>query len=157
MKKATSSSKIKIVPKKKCRMCGVSFYPKRKSQVYCDGVCRKKDYKERYYSPLETLKVCPECGERFSTTSPNKQKYCTPECRAGGQGKVRSKKDARQFAESLTTLGERYSTFEKDGFKCTVCGKEAKDTVLDVDIGEDGSLKTICVECKAGRKFIHGK
>ena len=143
-------------PTKKCRRCNGPFYPRRKGQVYCTGACRREDYKEKYYSPTETEKECPECGELFSTTSPKKQTYCTPECRSKGQGKVRDKKTARDYAESLTTLGERYSTFKKDNFRCTVCGQGAQDTVLDVDTGEDGNLKTVCVECKAGKKFTKG-
>ncbi len=144
----------KLRPRKRCRRCNNTFSPKRKNQVYCTDVCRKEDYEEKYYTSPETDKVCPECGNMFSTTCPKKQKFCTPECRAKSQKRIREKKIARDYAETLTTLGERYSTLEKDNFRCTVCGKDAKDTVLDVDTAEGGGLKTVCVECKAGKKFI---
>ena len=152
MAKKVSTKRLR--PKKKCRRCNIAFFPKRKDQVYCTDVCREEDYREKYYSPTEVDRICDECGASYSTTSPKKQKFCTPECRTKNQNKIRDVKMARDYAETLTTLGERYSTLEKDSFRCTVCGKGAKDTVLDVDVGEDGGLKTVCVECKAGKKFI---
>lgn len=139
-----------------CRGCNIIFTPERSNQVYHSEECRAEDYGRKYGTPIETEKECLECEELFATTCPKKQKYCRPECRAKAQKKQREIKAVQKYAETLTTLGERYGTFERDEFKCTVCGQGAKDTVLDVDVGGDGQLHTVCVECKAGKKFIKG-
>lgn len=112
-------------------------------------------YKEHYYGVTEVSKTCPNCGEMFSTTMPKKQAYCSPECRADAQRKRAEGKLAQADAETLTFYSERFSTLEKDGFKCTYCGRGPKEGAV-LGVVEDSGLRTICEECKAGKSFVGG-
>jgi len=56
-------------------------------------------------------------------------------------------------AERITHLTERFAAFEKDGFKCTYCGRGRDEGVkLDTVNDDKGGLRTICGECKAGKE-----
>ena len=66
---------------KTCKGCGGSFLAKRKTQVYCNDGCRQRDYDRNYFHPISALKICPNCGEEFSTNMPYKQTYCGEPCR----------------------------------------------------------------------------
>lgn len=55
-------------------------------------------------------------------------------------------------AERATYLGERMTAFERDGFKCTVCGRGTKDDAV-LDVVEEGvGLVTVCIDCKTGKE-----
>ena len=59
--------------------------------------------------------------------------------------------NASMVAERQTYLGERVAAFERDEFKCTVCGRGPKDgAVLDV-VEEEAKLVTVCMDCKIGK------
>lgn len=135
--------------------CGRNFLPKRKTQKYCNDDCRVAYYK-KHYGSQEVEKVCPNCGNTFTTTMPKKQTYCEPGCREDAQKKRIEGKLAQLDAETLTHYAERFSTLEKNGFKCTYCGRGPKeDAVLGV-IEDSGKLRTICSECKKGKEFTGG-
>ncbi len=54
-------------------------------------------------------------------------------------------------AERATYLGDRMAAFERDEFKCTMCGRGPKNgAVLDV-VEEGAGLVTMCTDCKAGK------
>ena len=69
-------------------------------------------------------------------------------------------KGAKEFRKGIT-LGLRYTTFQRDGFKCTLCGNDVQDGVkLEVDHivrPIDGgknileNLRTVCSACNIGR------
>lgn len=57
-------------------------------------------------------------------------------------------------------LKDRYSILKRDGFKCTLCGKTANDTILMIDhvipVVRGGkndldNLRTLCRECNLGK------
>lgn len=97
-------------------------------------------------------KTCPNCGTVFPTTMPKKQTYCKPECRKEAAKLRAGAALARTDAERTTYFTERYAAFERDGFKCTVCGRGVKEgAVLDILDSEDGP-KTVCTECKEGKE-----
>jgi len=147
---------LKEKSKVECKGCGISFLPKTKRQKYHDDDCRVAYYKE-HFGGKEVSKTCPNCGTVFSTTMPKKQTYCTPECRDEAREKRIDGKLAQLDAETATNLGERYSTLERDGFKCVYCGRGAKEgAVLGVVDDEEKGLKTVCGECKAGKEFLGG-
>lgn len=147
---------MKILSPRDCKSCGVSFTPKTSRQKYHDDKCRVAYYKEHFGSK-EVQKTCPNCGNEFSTTMPKKQTYCCPDCREEARNKRIDGKLAQLDAETLTHLGERYSTLERDSFKCVHCGRGAKeDAVLGVADDGKGGLKTICDECKKGEEFLKG-
>lgn len=130
---------------------------KRKDQKYCNDTCRADYYEEHYFVKKYVDKVCPQCGDTFSTSMPKKQTYCKPECRENA-AKVRAGKTVeQQDAERATYIGDRYATLERDGFKCTVCGRGAKDGARLEVVDEGGQLRTICTECAEGRRLSHVK
>ncbi len=138
--------------RKVCKGCGVSFKPKSRKQKYHDEYCRKDFYDRTYYAKTYTDKTCLNCGTSFPTSKPSKQAYCEPACREDARRKRLDALKASKGAEKVTFMGERMSAFERDGFKCTVCGRGPKDgAVLDV-VEESTQLRTVCIECKAGRE-----
>ncbi|KKL60700.1 hypothetical protein LCGC14_2202670, partial [marine sediment metagenome] len=88
----------------------------------------KKIYEEAKTNP-DLLKTAP---------------HCTPVKRLDAV-------NASVQAERTTYLGKRMTAFEHDNFKCTVCGRSVKDNAV-LDTVEDGKgLKTVCLDCKAGK------
>jgi len=142
---------------KNCKSCGERFLPKRRTQVYCSDKCRADYYKEHYFTSTEVTKTCPNCRTAFLTTMPRKQTYCSPECRKDAQRKRVDGVLAQVDAETLTYYAERYAVLEKDGFKCILCGRNAKDNVVLTTMEVDGVLRAVCTECKAGRDFTRAK
>lgn len=139
---------------KDCKNCGKKFQPKRKGQKYCRDDCRADYYKKHYFGTVEVSKTCPNCKTVFPTTMPKKQKYCSPECRKEAQKKRADGVLAQVDAETSTYYAERYAVLEKDGFKCVLCGRGAKDDVVLTVMEVDGVLRSVCTECKAGKDFI---
>ncbi len=131
--------------------------PKTKKQKYHSEECRETYYKEHYFIQTRADKTCPNCGVVFSTTKPKKQTYCSPECREDARKKRIDGISASVSAERVTYLGERMAAFERDGFKCTVCGKGVKDGAV-LDTTEEGAkLVTVCIDCKAGKEEQEGR
>jgi hypothetical protein len=57
----------------------------------------------------------------------------------------------------------RYQILERDGFRCKLCGKTAKETQLEVDhivpVAKDGTdslnnLRTLCIDCNRGKSDL---
>jgi len=57
-----------------CALCHERFYPKRKTQLYCNEFCRKGR------NPEAVVRYCAWCEKQLSSTNP-KAKYCTDSCR----------------------------------------------------------------------------
>lgn len=140
-----------------CKGCGKGFVPKDRRQKYCVESCRRVYYKEHYFTQTIVDKTCPNCGTVFPTSAPKKQVYCTPECREDARIKRMDAVGASIEAERITYLGERTAAFERDGFRCTVCGRGVKDNAI-LDTAEEGaSLVTVCTDCKAGESIRGGE
>lgn len=58
--------------------------------------------------------------------------------------------NASVSAERQTYLGERMAAFERDGFKCTVCGRGVNDGAVLDTLEKGAGLVTMCTDCKAG-------
>lgn len=148
-KAAKAARPARVLPV--CRNCGRGFVPKRRSQRYCNDECREAYYKVHYFAQTTAEKTCPNCGNTFTTTKPKKQVYCSPDCREDARKKRIEAAGASMSAERVTYLGERIAAFERDEFKCTVCGRGPKDGAV-LDVVEEGSeLVTVCTDCKIGK------
>lgn len=134
----------------------MAFLPKNKRQKYHSDECRITYYKEHYFIKTVVSKTCPNCGVLFSTSKPKKQTYCKPECREEARIKRMDAKTASVTAERQTYLGERMAAFERDGFKCTVCGRGVKDEAVLDTVEEGAGLVTVCIDCKAGKETRNG-
>lgn len=147
------SPKKKTTPAKFCKGCGIGYSPKDKRQKYHSEDCRKDYYAKHYFAKVVVEKTCPNCRTVFSTSMPLKQTYCKPECREEARTKRIDAVTASMSAERVTYLTERFAAFEKDGFKCTYCGRGNNEGVkLDTIDDGKGGLRTICEECKAGKE-----
>ena len=137
----------------KCKGCSVLFFPDDRRQKFHNPECRTRYYMEHYGSP-PVNKTCLNCGSSFQTAMPEKQSYCRPECREEHRLKVQDELKARVVAEKQTFLGERFAAMQKDNFKCVYCGRgKEQGVILDVvDVGHE--LKTVCLECKAGKESL---
>jgi len=143
---------VNVLSKRRCRGCDGIFIPKNSKQVYCSDQCRKADYRKKYYGQVEVKKICLGCGTTFVTTCPTKQSYCIPECRIANEKKRRDNKAVHRKARQLTYLGDRYETFKKDNFRCTVCGRSSQDgAALDIEEYE-GGFRTVCKDCIVGKE-----
>jgi len=135
-----------------CKGCGRLFVPKSRKQKYHDEDCRKAFYGRTYFAKTFIDKTCLNCGSVFPSSSPKKQLYCNPECREAARKKRMDARSASVVAERHTFLSERISAFERDGYRCFVCGRGPKDGAV-LDVMEDGAiLVTVCAECKAGKE-----
>ena len=131
-----------------CKGCGISFHPKDKKQKYHTESCREEYYNRHYFAKVEVSKTCPNCGTVFPTSKPKKQIYCKEDCREDARKKRSDAKNASVVAERETYRREIVSTLERDGYKCTKCGKGLQDGAA-LGVAENGaSLTTVCVECR---------
>lgn len=146
-KKKTVSHLTKV-----CKGCGIKFFPKNGRQKYHSEDCREEYYDRHYFAKLKVVKTCLNCGVNFTTSKPKKQMYCLPECREDARIKRADAVNASKTAEKITYFGERMAAFERDEFKCTVCGRGPKDGAV-LDVVEDGAnLITVCMQCKIGKE-----
>ena len=135
-----------------CVGCKRAFVPKTKNQKYHSDACRVEYYKVHYFAKTVVQKACPNCGTLFSTSMPKKQVYCLPACREEAKTKRIEAVYASTEAERVTYLGERMAAFERDEYKCTVCGRGVKDGAILDTVEEGAGLVTICSDCKIGKE-----
>lgn len=148
------SKKKESLPPIHCKGCKATFVPKDRRQHFHSPTCREKYYERVYHGKTATRKTCPNCGSEFITNKPGRQDYCHPDCRKEAAKKREEGLAASVRAEKATFYGNRFSTLQRDDFKCTYCGKGAVDGVkLDVEEDGKGGLRTVCNLCAEGRRF----
>ena len=154
MVRKVKAVKKKSLPPIQCKGCDINFVPKDRRHHFHSEICREDYYRAVYFSKSTTRKQCPNCGVMFMTSKPKRQVYCTPECREDAANKRQESITASMTAERTTFLGDRFSTLEKDSFKCVYCGKSVSDRVkLEVEDDGKGGLHTVCSLCLEGRNF----
>lgn len=129
------------LPVKYCVECGGSFKVEAASQVVCSEECKKDRQahlsklaqsrskaraRERDTRPLIEL-VCPECQASHFTKLGNK-KFCSEKCRRKVHRRnVSSRTDARIRSVTVESVNP-IKVFERDGWKCQLCGKNTPRT-----------------------------
>lgn len=116
-------------PDRECAHCGKVFTPRRKDQVYCPGWCGQAAYKARKAAgepmrQVEQVKICQECGQEFTTRSPV-AKWCSALCRIRDNGRAAARR--RGDGAGAVPYIDR-EIFERDGWRCYLCGKPVKHT-----------------------------
>ena len=66
-------------PPRKCRNCGDSFVPARKTQAFCVHSCSVEWHTTNSMVPFD----CPHCGETKLVHPDKNRKFCSVECRTG--------------------------------------------------------------------------
>lgn len=142
------------LPSKECKGCSTWFVPERKNQVFHNAECREAYYMEHYYRKVHVRKTCPECGTMFTTTCPNKQVYCKPECRIAEADRRKKERSQGAFLKTKEEyLRLRYAVLEKDGFKCVLCGHgKGEHVVLYAVNDQELGLVTLCSACEFVRR-----
>jgi hypothetical protein len=108
-----------------CVHCGEMFSPRNRNRVYCyNGWCRESAYRERKASGAARRVVahdvnCGECGATFTAKHPS-ARWCSKDCANRHWGRVR----ARQRRKASTADYEDREIFERDGWRCHLCGKK---------------------------------
>jgi hypothetical protein len=117
-----------------CPTCGTTFIPKRRDRIYCyEGHCAQVAYQARRAAgePLrvvETTRACGECGAAFTASHPT-AKWCSTTCANRHHGRVRSR--GRGFRDAGTYIDRQ--VFERDGWRCYLCGELVKRDVPRTD------------------------
>ena len=66
-----------------------------------------------------------------------------------------------QTKREPTGLSLRYKVMKRDGFKCVLCGKTKKESILEIDhiipVSKGGgnnlkNLQTLCFDCNRGKR-----
>jgi len=79
--------------------------------------------------------------------------------------RVAEEKSPRKPRQERRRIGKRlrYLILERDGFRCVLCGKTAKDRQLEVDhiipVAKGGTeslnnLRTLCIDCNRGKSDL---
>lgn len=69
-----------MLRKKKCRVCGSLFEPKKKTQILCDDLKCKKTWKNLQKRKKRSARFCVVCGSIFTVSQDSKQLCCGPDC-----------------------------------------------------------------------------
>ena len=138
----------------KCKGCGIKFMPSDYRQKFHNEQCREEYYARTYFRKTSVDKVCPQCGNTFTTSMPKKQVFCSADCR-----KTHRESDHEELMETVDKTrykfyGDRFKTLKSAEFRCSYCGKDVSDNIkLDVEPIEDGGYRTICSECVMGKEY----
>lgn len=111
-----------------CLHCGGRFIPARRDQVYCSRKtgkwCAIYAYQARKKAgePLRQVKQqlhCQECGTEFTALKAN-ARWCSSQCKNRNTGRVMSRRRTGELPRVPYTDRE---IFERDGWRCHLCGK----------------------------------
>ena len=164
-----------------CAICGDEFLAKRSDTKYCSEKCKTRNEtiqratkKRESYKPV--IKKCLVCKDAFTANIRNPyQIYCSDICLRQAMHKRavetgRKKEEYRRYKEKYAELKRktdlahkdkiRFSSnkkhvLERDGFKCTECGKEKGLIIHHKDHSgssenpnnEMDNLVTLCRSC----------
>ena len=114
-------------PPTHCKQCGITNPPRRR--VFCCDACKRKhDRRARpYVSQVKvTQRACEHCNVMFASTHGNRM--CSKECK---RKSLRWTKDHYRRARKYGCHRERFDprqVFERDHYRCQLCGKATKQT-----------------------------
>lgn len=117
-----------------CATCKRLFYW-RKKKARCSRECEQDNarrYAERYYkethqsSAVREFRCCDVCGKEFVSNT-DAQHTCSDKCRRKRQGKGDNRSRARRFGVEYEPVNP-LKVFERDGWKCQICGKRTPPT-----------------------------
>lgn len=110
-------------------------------------------------------KICKDCGEKFSVClfRKNTTKFCSMKCYASWKRKQPTKEKYRRERKLTVYKNWRKTVFERDNYKCIICGEEGGElnahhikswkNNLELRYDTDNGI-TLCVPC---HKEIHKK
>lgn len=105
-----------------CARCGGEFTARSRDRIYCGDTCKVAAYRERRAQGVRRVGshevVCDECGTPFTSVRPE-ARWCSKECANRHWGRMRS----RQRRLPTTAAYSDREIFERDGWRCHLCGK----------------------------------
>ena len=122
-----------------CKVCGVDFISYSTGITYCNS-CKTQE------------RECVVCGKTFTWSSKRPtQKSCSREC-----ARDKSRRDL---------MTDRYIIFERDGFRCSYCGKNSVqsdislvvDHIYPVDAGGPNTAENLITACSTCNSYKHNK
>lgn len=114
-----------------CVYCGQQFeVPKRTSvRVFCSSACigRSARASAQEKLPAERVRPCLQCGSDFSYQVKRgaDRSYCSPQCAAVAQGKLRRERKERTLQECASAWCDRPATRIESGY-CEACYVSAR-------------------------------
>ena len=124
-------------PERPCAYCGKLFTPKRRDTRYCyGGWCAQAAYLARKLAGeaprmVEHVIQCGECGEEFTARHPS-ARWCSSRCQMRHRSRESSRR--RGTGTGAVPYTDR-EIFERDGWRCYLCGKTVKHTTARTDPG----------------------
>lgn len=115
-----------------CEVCNSTYTATYDNQRTCGRACGRViriDTRQRKNWPLCHVRYlnCAECGEIF-TSHKNRRTLCSEKCcRLHKSRQMLSRYHADPT--NWTTTRKRRRLFERDGWRCRICGKQVSDTV----------------------------
>lgn len=156
-----------------CVMCGGKFVApiyRPKAQT-CSAKCNQKRQDQRRsplrrWQPDGSTRSCQRCGMEFAAKKygGERQRYCSPECRIETNRALalqrHSPESRLEKAHQHKWGGMWIAALKRDGWRCTVCGKDKQLQVHHLDgSGEadspnhgEANLVTLCTGC---HKKVH--
>lgn len=129
----------------KCVLCGVTFTGVNGRSMYCKE-CNAKRNREsamRHYYAVRWVRpeprMCAHCGKQYQPVSGKQRIYCGPKC-AKRAKKNKQRYEARRGQQARRRIRQRKPRgaavvyrariFERDGWKCQLCGKKVDKSLV---------------------------
>ncbi len=102
-----------------CPQCGDVFIAKNRNRVYCySGKCAASAYRSDRSRKMAAHEVgCGECGATFTAQHPS-ARWCSKLCANRHWGRMRARQRRQRTEANYTDL----EVFERDGWRCHLCG-----------------------------------
>lgn len=116
---------------RECRHCGSAFSPSTASAAYCCDACRVAAR-----SVAQPEYKCKQCGQayEYKPTGGRPSAFCGDACRREAR-KASARADRKRYGNKARKRARYYGVeyepinvlrvFERDGWRCQICGKEA--------------------------------
>lgn len=112
-----------------CAHCGRSFVAKSRDRIYCyERYCAQSAYQDRMAAGIRRVMArkatCDGCGTLFETVRPE-ARWCSKRCANRHWGRVRARQRGKPSEAKYTDR----EIFERDGWRCHLCGKPVRRDV----------------------------
>ncbi len=129
---STRSSRAQARNARTCKVCGISFQPKRKAPgVYCSRSCHSKGQRKPpapsapkpepapKVKPSKPPRPCAECGTVFAPVLGDyRRAFCNQDCAKRNRRRIGKRRTRQAAVERVDPI----AVFIRDGWRCQLCG-----------------------------------